>query len=228
MASYLNPEYEESYSLWLMPKGGTAQLLQKEIDTLARGHPGAPVFEPHVTLLPDVRLPGEQVVAKARELAALVKVRANSNSIWGALPKLIPRSCTALLHQFCQRGTRIHLLPMRLPALRQGVCRYGSLVSNFAYGYAYETGWHVFLLAMQHTCVRRDVACLTFLRLTAMFLTLSQDQATMSAGSEARRIYGMEPSPYMPHLSLLYSEIPVENRDEVSSRSDSWQGPGGE
>ena len=79
MASYLNPEYEESYSLWLMPKGGTAQLLQKEIDTLARGHPGAPVFEPHVTLLPDVRLPGEQVVAKARELAALVKVRANPN-----------------------------------------------------------------------------------------------------------------------------------------------------
>ncbi len=57
-----------------MPKGKTSELLQREINSLAASHPPAPAFQPHVTLLPDVRLPGEEVVAKAKQLAAALKV----------------------------------------------------------------------------------------------------------------------------------------------------------
>ena len=71
---YLVPGFLESYSLWLMPKGVTSDQLQKEIDTLAAANPGAPRFPPHVTLLPDINLPGEECIAKAKELAEKVKV----------------------------------------------------------------------------------------------------------------------------------------------------------
>ncbi len=37
----------------------------------------------------------------------------------------------------------------------------------------------------------------------------------MNAGAEARKVYDIETSPYMPHLSLLYSDISVEDRDMV-------------
>ena len=76
MASgYLVPGYKESYSLWMMPKGAPAEPLAKEIKSLAASHPGSPVFEPHVTLLPDIQhLNGEEVVAKAKELAGKLKV----------------------------------------------------------------------------------------------------------------------------------------------------------
>ena len=73
-ADHVVSEYKESYSLWLCPKGSVAQKLKKEILTLSASHPGSPVFEPHVTLLPDIHLSGEEVVAKAKELAGILKV----------------------------------------------------------------------------------------------------------------------------------------------------------
>lgn len=71
---YLVPGFVESYSLWLMPKGVTADRLQKEIDTLASAYPGAAHFAPHVTLLPDIRIPGDECIEKAKEITERVKV----------------------------------------------------------------------------------------------------------------------------------------------------------
>ncbi len=47
-------------------------------------------------------------------------------------------------------------------------------------------------------------------------LLVSQDEATLHAGTEARRVYSMETPPYMPHLSLLYSDLAPADRDLVS------------
>ena len=125
---YLVPGYEESYSLWLMPQGGTAQLLQKEIDSLGASH-GAPLFQPHVTLLPDIRLPGEQVVSKTKELADKVKVDNMTDGCvhtWAWHPpshmtnSSVSLVATALLHQLCQRHARQHLLPVHLHLVCKG------------------------------------------------------------------------------------------------------------
>jgi hypothetical protein len=58
-----------------MPKGKIAEILQKEINALATAYPPAPVFEPHVTLLPDIKISAQEVVAKAKELASNLHVR---------------------------------------------------------------------------------------------------------------------------------------------------------
>lgn len=43
-----------------------------------------------------------------------------------------------------------------------------------------------------------------------------QDAPTMEAAALARRESGMDPAPYMPHLSLLYADLPEEKKQEVS------------
>lgn len=58
----------------LMPKGDTAERLQREIKLLAAAHAHAPEFQPHVTLIPDIKLQGEEVVARTKELASRLKV----------------------------------------------------------------------------------------------------------------------------------------------------------
>ena len=66
---------EESYSLWVMPKGSQmADQLQREIEVLAASQPGSPVFPPHVTVLGDIKKGREQVVALVQQLAAKLKV----------------------------------------------------------------------------------------------------------------------------------------------------------
>lgn len=57
-----------------MPKGDTAERLQREIKLLAAAHAHAPEFQPHVTLIPDIKLQGEEVVARTKELASRLKV----------------------------------------------------------------------------------------------------------------------------------------------------------
>ncbi len=66
-------DYVESYSLWVMPAGQQAERLQSEIDTLAASHNG-PNFEPHVTVLPDIKRPREEVIAICQKLASQLKV----------------------------------------------------------------------------------------------------------------------------------------------------------
>lgn len=65
----------ESYSLWVMPSSGvTATALAKEIGTQAKLH-SSPVFSPHVTLLPDIRRPRQEVIEMTEKLASQLKVR---------------------------------------------------------------------------------------------------------------------------------------------------------
>lgn len=65
----------ESYSLWVMPSSGaTATALAKEIGAQAKLH-SSPVFSPHVTLLPDIRRPRQEVIKMTEKLASQLKVR---------------------------------------------------------------------------------------------------------------------------------------------------------
>lgn len=46
-----------------------------------------------------------------------------------------------------------------------------------------------------------------------VYVLCATDAATMQAGAAARAAYGQDPAaPYMPHLSLLYSDMPAEDR----------------
>lgn len=46
-----------------------------------------------------------------------------------------------------------------------------------------------------------------------VYVLCHQDPPTMKAGSAAREAFGLDPgSPYMPHLSLLYSDINQNRR----------------
>mmetsp|Transcript_34080 Transcript_34080/g.86256 ORF Transcript_34080/g.86256 Transcript_34080/m.86256 type:complete len:190 (-) Transcript_34080:418-987(-) len=65
---------EESYSIWLSPAPDSplyAQL-EKEMGAL-RAEYGGPQFQPHVTLLGDIRRPRDDVAATAQALAAQIK-----------------------------------------------------------------------------------------------------------------------------------------------------------
>uniref|UniRef100_A0A7R9V3H9 Cyclic phosphodiesterase n=1 Tax=Chlamydomonas euryale TaxID=1486919 RepID=A0A7R9V3H9_9CHLO len=67
--SYLRAGLEESYSIWAMPRGTQADLLQQEIDAQRAAHRGAPFFPPHVTMLAGIKLSGEEVLERAKALA---------------------------------------------------------------------------------------------------------------------------------------------------------------
>ena len=54
---------QSKYSLWLMPEGETYKTLQELIKRLAKGH-GAPVFEPHLTLLGGITSDDEEDVLR--------------------------------------------------------------------------------------------------------------------------------------------------------------------
>ena len=46
-----------------------------------------------------------------------------------------------------------------------------------------------------------------------VYLLCCQDTATLGAGQTAREVFGQEPNqPYMPHLSLLYSDMDQDSR----------------
>ena len=48
-----------------------------------------------------------------------------------------------------------------------------------------------------------------------MFLLCCPDDAVIEAAATAKASLGVEPSPYMPHLSLLYSDIDADARAKV-------------
>lgn len=134
----------DNYSLWVLPPPGPLrQRLQAEIDALAEKY-GGPKFPAHVTVLPDIKQPRDQLLATAASLAA-------------QLPPyditLLSVSCGAIYHQ----------------------------------------------------CV---------------YLLCAKDVDTVAAAAAARRAYGMPPppdKPYMPHLSLLYSDIDPDTRRAVAA-----------
>jgi 2'-5' RNA ligase len=62
----------KGYSLWFMPSGSLYRDLSSLISSLASDH-GTPVFEPHVTLLGQLEMRKEDVLAKAKLLAARIR-----------------------------------------------------------------------------------------------------------------------------------------------------------
>jgi 2'-5' RNA ligase len=64
----------DNYSIWINPAAGHMyNKLQQEIATQAKEFE-APLFEPHVTLLPDIQGDKEQIIATMQQLAQDVKV----------------------------------------------------------------------------------------------------------------------------------------------------------
>lgn len=62
-----------------------------------------------------------------------------------------------------------------------------------------------------------------------VYVLASNDPATMQAGAAAREVCGLDPgASYMPHLSLLYSDINGEQRQAVAAEAQArlLEGPG--
>eukprot|EP00195_Chlamydomonas_chlamydogama_P007635 CAMPEP_0202912074 /NCGR_PEP_ID=MMETSP1392-20130828/56776_1 /ASSEMBLY_ACC=CAM_ASM_000868 /TAXON_ID=225041 /ORGANISM="Chlamydomonas chlamydogama, Strain SAG 11-48b" /LENGTH=194 /DNA_ID=CAMNT_0049602859 /DNA_START=247 /DNA_END=831 /DNA_ORIENTATION=+ len=52
-----------------------------------------------------------------------------------------------------------------------------------------------------------------------VYLLCAEEPDTMAAGALARKLYNMQTPPYMPHLSLLYSDIDDAQKKEVVQAS---------
>ena len=70
-----------SYHLWLMPFGEAYPLLAATIAELSRRH-GAPIFEPHVTLLGDLPGSEEEIVPKVQETSAVMEANIRGKRIF--------------------------------------------------------------------------------------------------------------------------------------------------
>lgn len=60
------------YSLWFMPEGDCYNSLRSMIDRFSKQH-SSPNFEPHITLIGQLSVPEEEVLAKTATLASLIK-----------------------------------------------------------------------------------------------------------------------------------------------------------
>lgn len=58
----------KGYSLWIMPKGGVLEIMQKTINTLAEKY-SAPIFNPHITVLGDLEMPEREILKKTELIA---------------------------------------------------------------------------------------------------------------------------------------------------------------
>jgi len=63
---------QKEYSLWFVPKGEKLEFLQQRIGDLSRKHKG-PIFIPHITLIGNIRMTEEAVLAKSKQLANLLR-----------------------------------------------------------------------------------------------------------------------------------------------------------
>jgi hypothetical protein len=52
-----------------------------------------------------------------------------------------------------------------------------------------------------------------------------QDEGTMAAAAATRAAFARSTPPYMPHLSLLYADIPQEQRSKVRTASSGTRQP---
>jgi 2'-5' RNA ligase len=50
-----------------------------------------------------------------------------------------------------------------------------------------------------------------------LFYRVKQTRAVKQANENARRIFGINDGPYLPHLSLLYGSIPLEEKRKIIS-----------
>jgi hypothetical protein len=187
----------ESYSLWVMPSGQHAEQLQAEINKLSEEHNGPP-FEPHVTVLPDIQRPREEVVAICEQLASKLKVRPagrRSTTCAGARPSL---------HRAA---------PLR-PARRQ-LDSLGSALARRSPSSAAPPPPRARPRAQKYPLSYLDVAAGAIFH-QCVYLRCAKSHEALAAAQQAREAYGMAGlKPYMPHLSLLYSDIDEATRQQV-------------
>jgi len=50
-----------------------------------------------------------------------------------------------------------------------------------------------------------------------VFLKVQETLAMMNAHELAKRLFAKDPSPYMPHLSLLYGHYSIERKDKIAA-----------
>lgn len=65
-------EKKNEYTIWFMPRGELYDELAQIISRLSREY-GAPLFEPHITLLGDIVETEKKIMSKTAELASLLK-----------------------------------------------------------------------------------------------------------------------------------------------------------
>jgi 2'-5' RNA ligase len=68
----LKMQRNKNYSLWLVPKGKVYNQLYRLIKKLAKKY-RAPVFEPHVTLIPDIVSSEKEILSKTAKLVQSFK-----------------------------------------------------------------------------------------------------------------------------------------------------------
>lgn len=62
----------QEYSLWLMPDGPVQQAMADIIRKLSAEY-STPLFPPHITLLGELTLPEDQLIARAHQVASLLR-----------------------------------------------------------------------------------------------------------------------------------------------------------
>ena len=155
--------------------GQLAQQLQQQIDSIA-AESGAPVFEPHVTLIGGVQKPEAEVMSIAADLAARLQVCIMS---W-----LCP--CASCHEFYSLWAPRADLHPSHVPPCAHCAQPYQLQLQDVHFG------------ATFHQCV---------------YIRIQPQPLVMRAGAETRAAYGGDRNAtYMPHLSLLYSDIDEDAR----------------
>ena len=73
-----------------------------------------------------------------------------------------------------------------------------------------------FHLAQKYRINFTEVACGS-IYYQCVYLLVDKTEGVLAAGAAARKAFGITTGPSMPHLSLLYSDIPQEERAKVGA-----------
>lgn len=170
--------------------GPLAARLQQEIQQLAERVPDAPSFAPHLTLLGGIGKPREEVLQLTEQLASQLQV-----SHW--VPR---RSCGWGFTANCRPELEVVVLSLcfRPPHLAAALPCSGITHLTLPCPSA----------CLQPYCISFDRVSFGSIFHQCVYILCNTEQPVMAAGAAAREEFGMDPSThYMPHLSLLYSDI---------------------
>lgn len=130
---------EEQYSLWITPSGEVKDILQKIINKLSSSYNG-PIFEPHMTLLGNIKTNKDQMIENARKLSSM---------------------------------------------LRQFSLSFSEVSFSTTY-------------------------------FQSVFIRVRSTSSLMNANMKAKEIYKDENTVFMPHISVLYGDHSMEEREKIA------------
>lgn len=130
---------EEQYSLWITPSGEVKEVLQKIINRLSSSYNG-PIFEPHMTLLGNIKIHKDQMIEKAKNLS-----------------------------------TELTQFPLSF--------------SEASFSTTY---------------------------FQSVFIRVKSTASLMNANMKAKEIYRQENTVFMPHISVLYGDHSMEEREKIT------------